>query len=96
MTTTGARRPSDATSAEQLLDRLTAVVSPHVKVPPTGLDPAVPLAEYGLDSVTAIALAAEVEDELGVVLADDALWEHPTLDELAALLERELSGPASD
>ncbi|MFD7660588.1 acyl carrier protein, partial [Actinosynnema sp. NPDC059797] len=58
MTATGARRPSDATSTERLLDRLTAVVSPHVKVPPSGLDPAVPLAEYGLDSVTAIALAA--------------------------------------
>jgi len=99
VSTTHTGRPGSGpagTSAEHLRTWLTGVVATHLRTPAPGVDPAVPLAEYGLDSVSAIALAAEVEDGLAVVLADDALWRYPTIDELAALLARELSGPAHD
>lgn len=91
----GTSRPA-GTSVEQLRTWLTDVVAVHMRTPRAELDPAVPLAEYGLDSVSAIALAAEVEDGLTVVLANDALWVYPTIDELAALLARELSGSPHD
>lgn len=81
-------------SVDALRAWLAEAVAPHVRTPPDGLDPALPLAEYGLDSVSALAVAAEIEDHLGVELDDNALWEHPSIGELAAHLAGELARTA--
>jgi len=48
------------------------------------VDPTRPHASYGLDSATALLLAGDIEDELGVRLSDSVAWDYPTLRALAA------------
>jgi acyl carrier protein len=54
------------------------------------------LAEYGLDSVHAMSLAAAIEDEWHLVVDPAITWDHPTIDELAAFLTDELSRSAAE
>nr|QEO75072.1 phosphopantetheine-binding domain-containing pro [uncultured bacterium] len=54
------------------------------------------LAEYGLDSVHAMSLAAAIEDEWDLVVDPTVTWDHPTIDELAAFLTDELSRTADE
>ncbi|QII04310.1 acyl carrier protein [Rhodococcoides fascians A25f] len=44
----------------------------------------VPIVEYGLDSVSAVTLTVECEDHFGVEIDPAELWDHPTVDALAA------------
>ena len=58
---------------------------------PEDIDPDAPHSSYGLDSATALILAAEIEEELGVHVDDSLAWDHPTIRALAEFLaEREL------
>jgi acyl carrier protein len=50
-----------------------------------------PLANYGLDSRTALTLSGELEDWLGRKLSPTLLWDYPTIEDLAVYL-----GSASD
>lgn len=43
-------------------------------------------AEYGLDSVYALTFCADIEDALGITVADTVVWDYPTIRELAAHL----------
>ena len=45
-----------------------------------------PLANYGLDSRTALTLSGELEDWLGRKLSPTLLWDYPTIEDLAAYL----------
>ncbi|HEY9857226.1 MAG TPA: acyl carrier protein [Stenomitos sp.] len=45
-----------------------------------------PFSYYGLDSVMAISLAADLEDMLGRELEPTLLWDFPTIEALAAFL----------
>ncbi|WP_434652365.1 acyl carrier protein [Pseudomonas sp. R3-56] len=44
------------------------------------------LAEYGLDSIAALTIAGDLEDELGVELPPTLLWDYPSIDDLAHYL----------
>jgi acyl carrier protein len=55
--------------------------------PPAELDWHKPLREYGLDSLMAVSIAADLEDELQIELAPTAFWDHPTLATLAEFLQ---------
>lgn len=44
------------------------------------------LAEYGLDSIAALTIAGDLEDELGVELPPTLLWDYPSIDDLANYL----------
>ena len=50
------------------------------------VDPAQPLDEYGLSSRDAVELAGALEELLGRSLPTTLLWDHPTIDRLAAAL----------
>ncbi|GAB2593908.1 acyl carrier protein [Streptomyces capparidis] len=65
-----------------LIDRL----SLHLRCDRSRIAVDVPFTEYGLDSVAAIGLTGEIEDEFGIVLEPTAAWDHPTVAGLAALL----------
>ncbi len=69
---------------------LRETLEPHVlralRSPPALLDWHKPLREYGLDSLAAVSLAADLEDELQIELAATAFWDYPTLWELAEFL----------
>jgi acyl carrier protein len=57
-------------------------VATYLRRPARDIDSSVPLAEYGMDSLTALALAADIEDEFDVELAPETAWDHPTIDAL--------------
>jgi acyl carrier protein len=49
-------------------------------------DPDAPLSKYGLQSIHAVILAMEIEEEVGVELPPTLLWEYNTVNECAAYL----------
>lgn len=54
------------------------------------------LAEYGLDSIAALTIAGDLEDELGVELPPTLLWDYPSIDDLANYLLGIASGMLGD
>jgi acyl carrier protein len=58
---------------------LVARVAELTGTPPADLDPAEPVTRYGLDSVAAITLAAELEGRFGFRFRENPFDEHPTL-----------------
>jgi acyl carrier protein len=50
------------------------------------MDPDALLSKYGLQSIDAVILAMEIEEEVGVELPPTLLWEYNTVNECAAYL----------
>lgn len=50
------------------------------------MDPDAPLSKYGLQSIDAVILAMEIEEEVGIELPPTLLWEYNTVNECAAYL----------
>ncbi|MFI5689311.1 acyl carrier protein [Streptomyces sp. NPDC051636] len=73
-----------------LLDRVALYLGRDAQT----IDPTVPLAEYGMDSVCALSLCGDLEDEFGLVVEPTLLWDHPTVQSLLAFLAIQL--PAAD
>lgn len=69
-----------------LLDRL----SLYLQRPAVAIDATVPLAEYGLDSVCALSLCGDLEDQFGLAVDQTLLWDHPTVESLLGFLETEI------
>ncbi|MFH8626606.1 acyl carrier protein [Streptomyces vietnamensis] len=63
-------------------------VAEHLRMAPADLSPDIPLSEYGLDSVYALSVAADLEDRLGITVDPTVLWDNPTLNALCAAVER--------
>lgn len=51
-----------------------------------GMDPGAPFSKYGLQSIDAVILAMEIEEEVGVELPPTLLWEYNTINECASYL----------
>ncbi|MFJ6721854.1 MULTISPECIES: acyl carrier protein [unclassified Streptomyces] len=71
-----------------LLDR----VALYLRRPASTIDPAVSLAEYGMDSVMALSLCGDLEEEFGLEVEPTLLWDHPTVESLLAHLPTVLAG----
>ena len=79
--------------------RLTAAVARALRVPVAEVAPDRPITAHGLDSLSAMELRAAIEEGLGVELPLSALLEGPTIDALAAIVERlsaVVIGPADE
>ncbi|MEU5694766.1 acyl carrier protein [Actinosynnema sp. NPDC020468] len=61
-------------------------VATYLRRAPEDVDTSVALTEYGLDSLTALALSADLEDRYDLELDPALAWDHPTIDALAAKL----------
>ncbi len=72
------------------LEWLTAKFAEWLEADPASLDPSRPIASYGLDSISAVTLSVDLEDELGLELQTALLWDYPTLEALAAYLTEEM------
>jgi acyl transferase domain-containing protein/acyl-CoA synthetase (AMP-forming)/AMP-acid ligase II/acyl carrier protein len=68
-----------------LVDR----IARKLRMPVVDLDPQEPLARYGLDSLTAVQTAGELEQWLGRPLSPVLVYDHPTIDSLARFLAGE-------
>ena len=73
-----------AWTASQLLPRLQDAFAGSLGLEPAQIDPARPIDELGLDSLTAAQLALDIEDRLGVSVFLNDLSGRETLSELAA------------
>ncbi|MFD9102061.1 acyl carrier protein [Streptomyces virginiae] len=61
---------------------LYARLSLYLRRAPGTIDPTVPFAEYGMDSVAALSLCGDLEDEFGLEVEPTLLWDHPTVESL--------------
>ena len=52
----------------------------------TAMDPDAPFSKYGLQSIDAVILAMEIEEQVGSELPPTLLWEYNTVNECAAYL----------
>jgi acyl carrier protein len=75
-----------APEVQQLAQWLTERVAYYLGIPAEQIKPHVKLVEYGLESVYALALCGDVEDELGIEVEPTLAWDYPTIDSLVALL----------
>jgi len=79
------------TTVETIADWLRRRVAFYLECPVEGIDPAAPFTELGLDSVYALTLCGDIEDEFGLVVEATLPWDHPTVNALAAHLHQEVS-----
>ena len=77
-------------SADGLRQWVVEQVAEQARLPHTEVLPDVPLAEYGLDSLYTVTLAADLEDGLGLSLEPTVALEHPTIGELVDFVLGEL------
>jgi acyl carrier protein len=67
-----------APTLESLTDWLIARIAVYLRRDPREIDPTEPLASYGLDSVAALSLCGDVEEDFDLVLDPTAAWDYPT------------------
>ncbi|MFI1562096.1 acyl carrier protein [Streptomyces sp. NPDC020490] len=83
--------PTTAHTTESLTTWLAERIALYLKRRPAEIDPDVPLAEYGLDSVAALSLCGDIEDDFDVMMEPTAAWDYPTVHALAGHLVEELA-----
>ncbi|MFL5653802.1 MAG: AMP-binding protein, partial [Ktedonobacteraceae bacterium] len=64
-------------------------ISEQLKIPPQSIDIREPLVHYGMDSLQAVSLAADLEDWLGQSLPPTLAYDYPTIEALAQYLAGE-------
>ena len=84
---------ADASEYQQLADWLTTKVAGYLNVPPDTIDIDTPLADCGIDSVSAMALCADLRCEKGFDVETTIVWDYPTIDAMAAYLASERALP---
>jgi acyl carrier protein len=75
----------------EVLTWLTLKFADWLEVPAEKLVSRQPISSFGLDSISAVTLSVQLEEELGVELDTELLWEHPTLESLAEHLAESLN-----
>ncbi|MEW9533751.1 acyl carrier protein [Microbispora sp. NPDC049125] len=70
---------------------LTEKIAMYLAIAPEAIDPTTPLAEYGMDSVYALSLFGDIEDELGLEVEPTLAWDYPTIVAIAGYLCEELA-----
>ncbi|MFF4650448.1 acyl carrier protein [Streptomyces sp. NPDC001380] len=76
-------------TAESLTVWLVDRIAVYLRRSPGEIDPTVPLAEYGLDSVAALSLCGDIEEDFDLVLEPTVAWDYPTVDALSGHLLEE-------
>lgn len=79
------------TSTAQLQRFLVVELARRLEIDPELVDPRQPFERYGLDSLNALRLSAELEERIGTKLSTTVLWDYPSIESLAQYLVRELN-----
>ncbi len=74
-----------APSQDALIEWTRDRVAFYLECPPETIDPGTPLTAYGFDSVFALAICGDIEDEYGLQV-------EPTVDAIAGRLAHSLAG----
>ncbi|WP_419992764.1 acyl carrier protein [Streptomyces boninensis] len=80
-----------AAHAAGLRDWLTARLALYLDRREESLDHHTPLAEYGMDSVAALSLCGDLEEEHDLIVDVTLVWDHPTISDLVAYLAPRLA-----
>ncbi|WP_333740791.1 beta-ketoacyl synthase N-terminal-like domain-containing protein, partial [Streptomyces sp. IBSBF 2806] len=88
-TTTGARHPDTDALSSAVRRQLRAFTAEFLMVDPDEVDTSVELMDLGFDSISLSELIVRVNDHYGLELLPTVLFEHPTLDDVAACLSAE-------
>lgn len=59
---------------------------------PQDIDICHPFSEYGLDSITGVSLAGDLQEWLGLELSPTLLWDYPSIETLAQYLAEAITG----
>ncbi|MFE6744846.1 acyl carrier protein [Kitasatospora purpeofusca] len=86
---------STTAPAAELTAWLTDRVAFYLEIPAEQIAPDVKLVEYGLESVYALALCGDVEDEYGIEVEPTLAWDYPTVEALVGLLQERLATAAT-
>ncbi|MEU6582449.1 acyl carrier protein [Nocardia sp. NPDC046763] len=78
-----------AGEAASIIEWLVERVAGYLDQPEYSVDIRLPLAELGLDSVSAVSLCGEVEDEWDLELDATVVFDYPTIAELAGFIANE-------
>ncbi|MGW2515384.1 acyl carrier protein [Streptomyces scopuliridis] len=78
-----ASAPADYEDLESWLVERVGQYLPGLAEP---VDPHREIGEYGLDSIAVVAFVADVEDRLAISVDPTAVWDHPTIAQLAKYL----------
>ncbi|WP_405785148.1 MULTISPECIES: acyl carrier protein [unclassified Streptomyces] len=81
---------SQPRTAESLAGWLVGHVAAYTRLSTEEIDRTAPLTDYGLDSVAALSLCGDIEDEFDLVVEPTVAWDHPTVEALVAYLLDEL------
>ncbi len=73
-----------------LVDWLTNRVAAYLNTEPAAIATDSAIGDYGMDSVFALTLCADLEYEFGIVVEPTLAWDYPTIDAMAAYLTEEL------
>jgi acyl carrier protein len=66
-----------------VLKWLATTVASYLELPATAIDPMVPLAEMGVDSVHAVSLVGDVEMHFDIDVDPTMIFDYPTLSHIA-------------
>lgn len=77
-----------------LRDTLTGLLSKALRMDAAHVRADRPLTEYGLDSIAALTIAGELEEQFDIELPETLLWDCPTLEHLADHLHDMSHAPA--
>ncbi|AQU68944.1 acyl carrier protein [Streptomyces niveus] len=83
--------PTTGHTTESLTTWLAERIALYLKRRPDEIASDVPLAEYGLDSVAALSLCGDIEDDFDLVVEPTVAWDYPTVDALAVHLMEEIA-----
>lgn len=84
-----AARPAATAAAAPLRAFLIEALARSLRCAPEQVDPSLPFARLGVDSLMAVSLVHALERKLGLALYPTLLFEHPTVEALVAHLERQ-------
>lgn len=76
------REPIDAQDGD-FRARLRALIARELRVEPAQIEDERNLTLYGLDSLSALVVAGDIEEMAGVTLEETALWDNPSIAAIA-------------
>ncbi|MBF6194194.1 acyl carrier protein [Nocardia implantans] len=82
---------STITRSTTIQDWLVERVADYTERAPHEVDPVVPLAELGLDSVSAVGLCGEIEERWSLEADPTLVFEYPTIADIAAYIAAEFA-----
>ncbi|MFI8356845.1 SDR family NAD(P)-dependent oxidoreductase [Streptomyces cyaneofuscatus] len=70
----------------RVAELITAFTAETLSMPADELEPDRPLSSYGVDSIVGVELINRINEELGIVLKTIAIFDHPTVGDLAGFV----------